>query len=193
MDGWRTAGGAGAALNPGYPTHLLFSIPARTSLHLALRTKPKTFSPFLTTLHHYPHGDFSSGYRSFYFMMRPHGAFVALTCWHFAYSASTTLQNDSPKYEGVIRWDIERRHRLPKKLTGRASTFMEEVTNEKQIGGYFTTVKVGSPGQDLKLLLDTGSSDTWVPAVDAPVCILGRDGCLFGSSQLTLTFPRLLN
>ncbi|KIW10984.1 hypothetical protein PV08_10283 [Exophiala spinifera] len=40
---------------------------------------------------------------------------------------------------------------------------------------YYVNVTIGTPGQRVALQLDTGSSDTWVPSVDAESC--ADDGC----------------
>ncbi|KAJ6440600.1 endoplasmic reticulum mannosyl-oligosaccharide 1,2-alpha-mannosidase [Purpureocillium lavendulum] len=45
-------------------------------------------------------------------------------------------------------------------------------------GGYYAEVEVGTPGQKVKVHLDTGSSDTWVNTVDTDLCSDGRyTGC----------------
>lgn len=35
---------------------------------------------------------------------------------------------------------------------------------------YFATVSVGTPPQDMTMVLDTGSSDAWAVSVDADLC-----------------------
>lgn len=90
---------------------------------------------------------------------------------------------------GVVQWDIRRtpRHeefqRLNRRLRKRDDTVLEVITNEKLRGGYFATCKVGTPGQDLTLQLDTGSSDIWVPDSGARVCreIGTQEGCALGA------------
>ncbi|KAI1393027.1 acid protease [Hypoxylon trugodes] len=82
----------------------------------------------------------------------------------------------------VVQWDIVRKH-TGSKVTRRAGTFTEVITNEKLRGGYFASCQVGTPGQNLTLQLDTGSSDIWVPSSSSSVCETSSqsDGCTFGS------------
>ncbi|KAK4152531.1 mitochondrial elongation factor g 1-like protein [Chaetomidium leptoderma] len=85
---------------------------------------------------------------------------------------------------GVVQWDIQRTQRSDefKKLKKRASTFEEVVTNERARGGYFATCRLGTPGQNMTLQLDTGSSDIWVPDSGAQVCReTGTEGCALGT------------
>ncbi|KAI1414180.1 acid protease [Hypoxylon sp. FL1857] len=82
----------------------------------------------------------------------------------------------------VVQWDIVRRETGPK-LTRRAGTFTEVITNEVLRGGYFASCQVGTPGQNLTLQLDTGSSDIWVPSSESSVCdqTSENQGCTLGS------------
>ncbi|PKS08673.1 hypothetical protein jhhlp_004726 [Lomentospora prolificans] len=86
---------------------------------------------------------------------------------------------------GVLLMQFEeKRNPNAPSLRRRAEQTVEEViTNEKQRGGYFSTCTVGTPPQDIVLLLDSGSSDTWVPAINAPICSLSfsLDPCPLGS------------
>jgi hypothetical protein len=52
----------------------------------------------------------------------------------------------------------------------RRGTYSEQLTNSISGGGYYVQVKVGTPGQTLTMLLDTGSSDAWVLGHDADLC-----------------------
>lgn len=45
-----------------------------------------------------------------------------------------------------------------------------EALNNVTGGGYYSEFEVGSPGQKLSFLLDTGSSDTWMNSVDGNLC-----------------------
>ncbi len=85
---------------------------------------------------------------------------------------------------GVVQWDIQRSQRPQEfaRVRKRAGTFEEVVTNEQTRGGYFATCRLGTPGQNLTLQLDTGSSDIWVPYVKAEVCQAAKTGgCSFGA------------
>ncbi|VBB72053.1 Putative protease precursor [Podospora comata] len=96
--------------------------------------------------------------------------------------AATTL---AQRKDGVVQWGIQRRQPPPETYTRvrkRASTFEEIITNEEARGGYFATCRLGTPGQDLTLQLDTGSSDIWVPDPTAKVCSKsGTEGCALGT------------
>ncbi|RYP48888.1 hypothetical protein DL768_005312 [Monosporascus sp. mg162] len=84
----------------------------------------------------------------------------------------------------VVQWDIARRERLGLELdTRRARSIEEVIANDKLNGGYFATCKVGTPGQDVTLQLDTGSSDIWVPASSSGICMKSSSsrGCVLGS------------
>lgn len=87
---------------------------------------------------------------------------------------------------GVVKWDIQKRQfpqGLPR-IRRRNGTFEEIVSNEDARGGYFATCRLGTPGQDLTLQLDTGSSDIWVPDSSAPVCKSTRTrACDLGSCR----------
>lgn len=82
---------------------------------------------------------------------------------------------------GVVQWDIHKKAQVKSRLGRRAAkTFEEVITNEQTRGGYFATCTLGTPGQDLTLQLDTGSSDIWVPYTKAEVCA-DEDTCTLGT------------
>lgn len=60
------------------------------------------------------------------------------------------------------------RRRSP--LLSKRATVTESLINNITAGGYYATVSVGTPGQDMTLVLDTGSSDAWVVSADANLC-----------------------
>lgn len=86
---------------------------------------------------------------------------------------------------GVVQWQIEKRQSPVSQLLGkRGNTYEEVITNELMVGGYFATCAIGTPYQNLTLQLDTGSSDIWVPDVNAQACQVSKSnsqGCSFGS------------
>jgi elongation factor G len=91
---------------------------------------------------------------------------------------------------GVVQWDIRKEQESQdfRKLHKRASTFEEVVTNEAARGGYFATCRLGTPGQNVTLQLDTGSSDIWVPDSQAKVCRkAGTEGCVLGTCMTILS------
>ncbi|KAH8754159.1 aspartic peptidase domain-containing protein [Diaporthe sp. PMI_573] len=55
------------------------------------------------------------------------------------------------------------------RLTKRAS-FTESLVNNITGGGYYASVSVGTPGQDIDMILDTGSSDAFIVAAGADLC-----------------------
>ncbi len=63
---------------------------------------------------------------------------------------------------------------------GRRDTFSEELANNLTGGGYYATVTVG--GQDMTMILDTGSSDAWVVSYKADLCTSARLQSHYGDS-----------
>lgn len=55
------------------------------------------------------------------------------------------------------------------RLSKRAS-FTESLVNNITGGGYYASVSVGTPGQDINMVLDTGSSDAFIVASGADLC-----------------------
>ncbi|EFX06105.1 aspartic-type endopeptidase [Grosmannia clavigera kw1407] len=88
--------------------------------------------------------------------------------------------------EGVVQWNIGKRQPHPRAIR-RSVTNTDQITisNNVSSGGYFAECEVGTPAQTLTLQLDTGSSDTWLPASNASVCSTSRhstsSGCSLGS------------
>ena len=79
---------------------------------------------------------------------------------------TNVVPNQAP---GVVRFDIQRksvkrspgiRDQARRKLRKRDSTLQVTLDNEEAL--YFANVTLGTPGQDLRLDIDTGSSDVWM-------------------------------
>ncbi|KAK5992958.1 putative aspartic-type endopeptidase opsB [Cladobotryum mycophilum] len=91
----------------------------------------------------------------------------------------------STAHSQVVQFDIEKRQLPNPNLNRRATNaFDTPILNNQQQGGYFVNVQVGSPGQQLTLQLDTGSSDVWVPYTGASICAQKTSqnpGCTLGS------------
>jgi len=53
---------------------------------------------------------------------------------------------------------------------GRRATYTQLLVNNITGGGYYCNVSVGTPGQQVTMILDTGSSDAWVLSPQADLC-----------------------
>lgn len=53
----------------------------------------------------------------------------------------------------------------------RRATYAHQLANNITGGGYFADVQVGTPGQTVTMVLDTGSSDAWVIKPIADLCV----------------------
>ncbi|KAL4801741.1 aspartic peptidase domain-containing protein [Aspergillus unguis] len=100
--------------------------------------------------------------------------FLFTRCW----GASLVLrQSESP---AVVELNIHRnqvpdpvaRDRARRK---RDKTVLQTLDNEETL--YFCNVTIGTPGQDLRLILDTGSSDLWCNAANSSLCSSSKDPC----------------
>lgn len=67
-------------------------------------------------------------------------------------------------------------------LHARADTVTASLGNAVEAGLYYANVTVGTPGQDLQIQIDTGSSDVWVPSSTASVCSNEQEGGCSGGS-----------
>jgi hypothetical protein len=71
---------------------------------------------------------------------------------------------------GVVPMSIQHTGRSKLPLHRRSDTYTETITNNISYGGYFASISVGTPSQIQDVLLDTGSSDTWLLNSDASLC-----------------------
>lgn len=88
--------------------------------------------------------------------------------------------------QNVVRFDLTRgtngiRRGKPFPVS-RRDTFTQTAINNITGGGYYVEVKVGSPGQPVSMILDTGSSDAWVVSKDAELCTSERLQMINGDS-----------
>ncbi|KAI0147552.1 aspartic peptidase domain-containing protein [Xylariaceae sp. FL1272] len=67
----------------------------------------------------------------------------------------------------------------------RASNFTQVIDNEITAGGYYATVSVGTPAQEVTLILDTGSSDVWILDSEADLCQSERLQAYYGDCLTT--------
>jgi hypothetical protein len=94
-----------------------------------------------------------------------------------------------PQTEGVVQYEIQRRHNpqlstRSSNLTKRSATVSTDLDlNEHWVfsGGYFLDLDVGTPPQRIEVLLDTGSSDLFIPSAGAGSCL--NNHCPGGSCK----------
>lgn len=73
---------------------------------------------------------------------------------------------------------VRKRH---PRLSKRA-TLTETLVNNVTQGGYYASVSVGTPGQPMTMVLDTGSSDAFVISADADLCTEKRLQVYYGET-----------
>ena len=86
----------------------------------------------------------------------------------------------------VVQWEFVRRQRPGRCFLSRDASSVDSKVSNKD-GAYFAIVTVGTPGQQLSLQLDTGSSDVWLPYSGAESCQAkspnGDSNCTMGSCK----------
>lgn len=97
-----------------------------------------------------------------------------------AAASSLLVSTVSAVPAGIVQWDIAKRHHPKFGLQRRdGGTVEQEIMNAIARGGYFASCSLGTPGQEVVLQLDTGSSDIWIPWTQASICEV--DACTLGT------------
>ncbi|KAL4976204.1 aspartic peptidase domain-containing protein [Aspergillus desertorum] len=103
-----------------------------------------------------------------------------LGAFFFIRSSGGTLLLRRSNSPSVVELNIHRneildpiaRDRMRRK---RDQTVSQSIDNEETL--YFCNVTIGTPGQNLRLILDTGSSDLWCNAANSTLCSSQKDPC----------------
>ena len=74
----------------------------------------------------------------------------------------------------------------PSRHVVKRRTVQGNAVNALQLITYYTNVTIGTPPQSVGLVIDTGSSDTWVPSTNAKeTCDVSVLGCPYGTFDET--------
>lgn len=84
---------------------------------------------------------------------------------------------------GTLKLGITREREVgsSQSLRRRAGTVSAPLTEDGLFIRYYADVTIGTPGQALKLVVDTGSSDVWAVASSASIC--STKGCPQGTCE----------
>ena len=85
-----------------------------------------------------------------------------------------SLAEPAPK---VVSYEFTKVSRPNKRLRKRADGSVNVQLYNDAPQMYQVNITVGTPGQDLIVQLDTGSSDLWIPASDSTLCQSNPAGC----------------
>ncbi len=103
-------------------------------------------------------------------------ASAALTAGLFAASSALQLvQRDAPSVIGLKTQRKAVQNPVKRDAVRRRQTVTESLDNEGTL--YFANVSLGTPAQDLRLHIDTGSSDLWANSKSSQICAFRGDPC----------------
>ena len=92
-----------------------------------------------------------------------------------AVSAVQLIQRNAPNVVGLATQRRAVRNPIKRDGIRRRQTVTESLDNEATL--YFANVSLGTPAQDLRLHIDTGSSDLWAIAKSSRICSYRGDPC----------------
>jgi hypothetical protein len=104
----------------------------------------------------------------------------------------------SSSLAGVVPIPIWKNPAAPRHLNQRdlhsRATVIQTLDNSHLRGSYYANITVGTPPQPISVVLDTGSSDLWILAKTADVCLdpslieqaAGDVGCIGGTCEIYL-------
>lgn len=103
-------------------------------------------------------------------------------------SAINLLERRDGSAPRVVQHEIQRRHvadpiqrdRNRMRKRGTSGTVQEVLDNEETL--YFMNVTVGTPAQDVRLHIDTGSSDLWLNVASSQLCSEAGNPCAAGGT-----------
>ncbi|KAE8145542.1 aspartic peptidase domain-containing protein [Aspergillus avenaceus] len=108
------------------------------------------------------------------------GGWICLLAASFALPEIAALRLHKRDVPAAVSLDIKRNH-IPNPVARdqlrrkRDKTVSQDLDNEETL--YFCNVTLGTPKQNLRLVLDTGSSDLWCNAINSTLCSSDDDPC----------------